>query len=70
MYMSSTPAVIGADTSTLKNAEFNIIQIFWILVGGALLISGIIAWYCISRGGNVAWSTRYGVWVQVACNFK
>lgn len=50
--------------------EFNWIQVFWVFVGAAIFISGALAFYCMMKGGNVAWSTRYGVWVQVACNFR
>lgn len=63
-------AVASASKGSQKKglaARFHAIQIFWVFVGGALFISGIIALYCIHKGGSVAWSTRFGVWVQVAC---
>lgn len=65
-------AIATTDSSEIVPAKttFNFIQIFWVFVGASIIVSSFIAVYCITHGGNVAWSTRYGVWVQVACNYR
>lgn len=58
------------NSDELVRRRYNFIQIFWVFVGIAFFISGLIAGYCLWKGGNLAWSTRFGVWVQVACRFR
>jgi hypothetical protein len=34
------------------------------------VIAGGVSAFCIARGGNVEWSTRFWIFVKVACHFK
>jgi len=68
--MSNAVAIVTQQKPAQVAGRFNWIQIFWIFVGLSLFISGVIAVYCMTKGGSLAWSTRFGVWVQVACNIR
>lgn len=42
------------------------------VVAAALIavIAGGVSAFCIARGGNLEWTTRFWVFVKVACRFR
>lgn len=56
------------DTFKQKNDWVQVVV--YTLIAVSLVSSIAIAAYCVSRGGSLDWSYRFGIFIKVACKFN
>lgn len=44
--------------------------VFIVAAAVIAVIAGGVSAFCIARGGNLEWSTKFWVFVKVACRFR
>lgn len=66
--MNSVPQVRFDQTSTAENQVATVI--FIVPAAIIAVFAGGVAAFCVARGGDLEWTTRFWVFVKVSCKFR
>lgn len=66
--MSTIPMVQYDQRTAVENQAY--VVVFVVLAAVIAAIAGGVAMLCVWRGGNLEWTTKYWIYVKVACRFR
>jgi hypothetical protein len=66
--VDSMPLIRLDESEISENQAYTII--FIVAAAIVAIIAGGVAMICVARGGNLEWTTKFWVFVKVACRFN